>query len=698
MVNTLTNINTSAQAAANFEVIYIDPDGVVTTLPSASYTLFLNSPVTGAIWGSGGTLTYPTVGSPIPDGSQLIINRIVPLTQLTSISNQGNFYPQAIEIAIDTLCFEIQEVANRTGQFRGTWATGVGYNIGDIVIDGAAGLNTENYYMCIVQNTSGTWSTDLTNGNWVLFIDIQGINQAVTDAEAAATAAALSAAAASTSATNASSSASAAATSATNASNSASAASSSASTASTQASNAAGSASSASTSATNASNSASAASGSASSASTSASSASTSASSASTSATNASNSAAAAAASAILAGTALTATSTSSLLIATGSKTFTTQANKNFFAGQFISAASNANSGNYMHGQVSSYSGTTLIINVTDIGGSGTYADWNIAVSGTQGSAGSGAVSNVSVATANGFSGNVTNPTTTPDITLSTTINGILSGAGGALSATPVTGTGDVVLRNSPALVTPDIGTPSSGILTNCTGTAAGLVAGTVITNANLTGPVISSGNNTTISNNVVTEVMQLISDNTTHNVSTSAHGYAPKGDGSTTKFLNANGAYSTPGGGNLVQYQYFITSSPATGTTTIPYDNTKPQNTEGDQYFTINITPTNSLNTLEFTVWATFAHNAGGVITGAVFINSTVDAIFTFNEQIDNVNDPYNMCFKFYMIAATTSVTTFNVRFGSSGAGTFTLNGVGGAGKLDSSLSSGISINELAA
>lgn len=36
-------------------------------------------------------------------------------------------------------------------------------------------------------------------------------------------------------------------------------------------------------------------------------------------------------------------------------------------------------------------------------------------------------------------------------------------------------------------------------------------------------------------------------SDITTNDVSTSKHGFAPKGDGSTTKFLNANGAYSTP-------------------------------------------------------------------------------------------------------------------------------------------------------
>ena len=51
-----------------------------------------------------------------------------------------------------------------------------------------------------------------------------------------------------------------------------------------------------------------------------------------------------------------------------------------------------------------------------------------------------------------------------------------------------VTGSGSIVLAtsptittatlNSPTLVTPALGTPASGVLTNCTGTAAGLTAG----------------------------------------------------------------------------------------------------------------------------------------------------------------------------------------------------------------------------
>lgn len=162
-------------AAEDIQVIYSNPpSGPITLLPS-QYTLFLNPAAAGSLWGVGGTVTYPVSGSPIPDGSTLTISRILPLTQTTSISNQGNFYPQAIEQALDKLEMQIQQTSDRTVQWRGTWTTDTSYTVGDIVQDGINGADTGNYYMCILANTSGTWSTDLTNGDWQLIIDSAAI-------------------------------------------------------------------------------------------------------------------------------------------------------------------------------------------------------------------------------------------------------------------------------------------------------------------------------------------------------------------------------------------------------------------------------------------------------------------------------------------------------------------------------------------
>ena len=106
---------------------------------------------------------------------------------------------------------------------------------------------------------------------------------------------------------------------------------------------------------------------------------------------NAADSAAAAAVSAATAADyagSINAASTSSQTIGTGLKTFTIQSGKQFSVGQFVSAISDADSDNYMHGPVYSYSGTTLIVDVTNNGGSGTYSDWSISLSGSQGATG----------------------------------------------------------------------------------------------------------------------------------------------------------------------------------------------------------------------------------------------------------------------------------------------------------------------
>jgi len=94
-----------------------------------------------------------------------------------------------------------------------------------------------------------------------------------------------------------------------------------------------------------------------------------------------------------------------------------------------------------------------------------------------------------------GSTGLTPSTTTTGAVTVAGTL-AVLSGGTGVTTST---GTTNVVLSNSPTLVTPDLGTPSTLVGTNITGTAAGLTAGTVTTNANLTGDVTSVGNATTL-------------------------------------------------------------------------------------------------------------------------------------------------------------------------------------------------------
>jgi len=138
-------------------------------------------------------------------------------------------------------------------------------------------------------------------------------------------------------------------------------------------------------------------------------------------------------------------------------------------------------------GQTSFTDGQLLIGNTTGntltkatlTAGSGisvTNSAGGITIASTGG--GSGTVTSASVVSANGFAGTVANATTTPAITLSTSITGVLKGNGTAISAATagtdyVTPSSTETLTNktltSPTLTTPVLGTPTSGTLSNCT-------------------------------------------------------------------------------------------------------------------------------------------------------------------------------------------------------------------------------------
>lgn len=112
------NFDFIADSAADIIVTYTDANGVETVLNSNQYTLYINPTPIGGLWGIGGIVTYPLVGSPIAVGTTLTIERAVPYTQDVSIQNQGAFYPQAVEQALDVLELQIQQVEGSAATVR----------------------------------------------------------------------------------------------------------------------------------------------------------------------------------------------------------------------------------------------------------------------------------------------------------------------------------------------------------------------------------------------------------------------------------------------------------------------------------------------------------------------------------------------------------------------------------------------------
>jgi hypothetical protein len=92
---------------------------------------------------------------------------------------------------------------------------------------------------------------------------------------------------------------------------------------------------------------------------------------------------------------------------------------------------------------------------------------------------------------------------------------GSFTSANLAGALTDETGSGAAVFATSPTLVTPNLGTPSTLVGTNITGTAAGLTAGNVTTNANLTGAVTSVGNATSLGSFTSANLAAALTDET---------------------------------------------------------------------------------------------------------------------------------------------------------------------------------------
>lgn len=196
-----------------------------------------------------------------------------------------------------------------------------------------------------------------------------------------------------------------------------------------------------------------------------------------------------------------------------------------------------------------------------------------------------------------------------------------------AAAVSDETGSGPLVFANTPTLVTPKVDT-----INEATG-----------------------GNGVTVAGlNVKSGVIQSVS---------TALG--------TSTVVNANLAT-----GVSVQTVSSLSSAVATGTTTIPLDDTIPQISEGTEFITCAITPKSTTNVLRIDV-SIFASISTAVnIIGALFQDATTNALAVGQSFQSTVTAPAPVVFSYTMTAATVSSTTFRVRLGGSGAGTITFNG----------------------
>ena len=158
------------------------------------------------------------------------------------------------------------------------------------------------------------------------------------------------------------------------------------------------------------------------------------------------------------------------------------------------------------------------------------------------------------------------------------------------------------------------------------------------------------------------------------------------------------DGWISTSGANRVVQVVNTIDSAVATGTTQWVLDDTIPQNTEGDEYMTLAITPTSSSNKLLIEAEVNLSHSAAiAWMAAGLFQDSTASALAASWAGRDNaIAAPCKVTLSHYMDAGTTSSTTFKIRAGTGIAGTTTFNGITGGRSFGGVMASSITITEI--
>jgi hypothetical protein len=184
----------------------------------------------------------------------------------------------------------------------------------------------------------------------------------------------------------------------------------------------------------------------------------------------------------------------------------------------------------------------------------------------------------------------------------------------------------------------------------------------------------------------------------------------AAKADQAKAEAGTDNDAYMTPlrtaqaiaaqgGGGKVLQFAETSTGAVATGTTLIPYDDTIPQITEGDEYLSLAVTPESASSDLLIEVVVHGAMSSGAYFTVALFEDGTNDALSVANFASNLTGGAQQTtCLRYVVAAGSTSARTYKVRIGGNTAGTFTLNGTGSGRRFGGRMISSLTVTEIAA
>ena len=144
----------------------------------------------------------------------------------------------------------------------------------------------------------------------------------------------------------------------------------------------------------------------------------------------------------------------------------------------------------------------------------------------------------------------------------------------------------------------------------------------------------------------------------------------------------------------SVVQTVTSATTSVITCSTTIPVDNTIPQNTEGTEVITQAITPRYANSRLKIEVDVPYGAGGAGYNTGALFVDSTAGAIAAFPMNIDGAGSFQTAKYTYIVSSASTTARTYKLRVGPA-SGTSYVNSYNSTSFFGGTMAARITITE---
>lgn len=148
---------------------------------------------------------------------------------------------------------------------------------------------------------------------------------------------------------------------------------------------------------------------------------------------------------------------------------------------------------------------------------------------------------------------------------------------------------------------------------------------------------------------------------------------------------------------GGLVSRAYAEYTANADIAATIPYDDTIPQNTEGVEILTAQITPISTSNRVRvrFNGWGSNAPTS--ILTVALFQDSVANALAARGFPTTSSSGHVHFYLEFEHVPATLSAVTYKIRVGTDTGGTIRLNGTTSARRFGGASQATLVVEEIA-